>query len=225
MSSYMMGAMRDMDLHPDYQQESGMQRAKRQLSTSLEEPTRKLRRMKEVADETYANAPSAKDLRAAAKESYANAPSAREVRAVASERVKSAKAKALLTADELAMKAVQAAPELGVVAERTVARAEAVVASVSELQASALQHGAKMEGMVQAGVDALADKATQVARSTMLGAVNYLTPRLTWSSSVSGVLGGFGLTKAAPKSKMSGAPLQAENVPPPRGVGAGAERC
>ena len=74
--------MRDLDLHPDHlaaadaEAAPGMlQRAKRHassslesLSSSLEEPSSKLRRLRSTAEARYESAPSARELRAATRE-------------------------------------------------------------------------------------------------------------------------------------------------------------
>ena len=71
--------------------------------------------------------------------------------------------------------------------------------------------------MVQAGVDALQDKAVSAVRTSLWGAMSYMAPRMTWSN-----YGSLGFKSSKPEStvpveakRMVQLPsFQAENVPP-----------
>ena len=144
--------MRDLDLHPDHlaaadaEAAPGMlQRAKRHassslesLSSSLEEPSSKLRRLRSTAEARYESAPSARELRAATREavrdhvSMAAGATASEARLI----VRAANEEFDLMADEVAEVARKVDR-----AARKAARRTAQAASAVQAQAASAMQG------------------------------------------------------------------------------------
>ena len=148
--------MRDLDLHPDHlaaaslaaadASTAGMlQRAKRHassslesLSSSLEEPSSKLRRLRSTAEARYESAPSARELRAATREavrdhvSMAAGATASEARLL----VRAANEEFDLMADEVAE-----VPRKVDRAARKAARRTAQAASAVQAQAASAIQG------------------------------------------------------------------------------------
>lgn len=178
--------LRDIDLHPDHLVDTDgmLQRAKRQLSSSLEEPSGKLRRLRTTAEA----------LRTTAEARYETAPSARELRAATHEVVRDA---AVSSSSEVRLIVQAANEELDIMADEvaeagaTLARAAAhgtaqAVSAVQDVQAqaaSAVQgiqaHGAAMEKLATESIQAGTQQAVTAVRASLWGAMSYLQPRLT----------------------------------------------
>ena len=144
--------MRDLDLHPDHlaaadaEAAPGMlQRAKRHassslesLSSSLEEPSSKLRRLRSTAEARYESAPSARELRAATREAVRDHVSMAAGATTSEARlfVRAANEEFDLMADEVAEVARKADR-----AARKAARRTAQAASAVQAQAASAMQG------------------------------------------------------------------------------------
>eukprot|EP00320_Phaeocystis_rex_P009510 CAMPEP_0119056666 /NCGR_PEP_ID=MMETSP1178-20130426/1281_1 /TAXON_ID=33656 /ORGANISM="unid sp, Strain CCMP2000" /LENGTH=228 /DNA_ID=CAMNT_0007037415 /DNA_START=58 /DNA_END=744 /DNA_ORIENTATION=+ len=193
--------IRDLDLHPDHiASASGdaadgmLRRAKRQLSSSLEEQSGKLWRLRTTAEAHYENAPSARELRAATREAVRDNASIAAGAAVSA--VQAVDEELDLIADEVAEIARAAA-------QRTAAVAGAVQAQAASAVHGIQAHGAAMEKLAAAGTGF----AVSAARAGLRGAISYLQPRLTWAN-----VGNLGL-RAAPLAAPLAAKLGARPAP------------
>lgn len=156
---------RDMDLHPDYAAEPVVQRAKRQLSASVEEHSAKLRRLRSTAE-------------AKAYEVYDQAPSARELRATTREALREKTAAVVNEfSDELAMLADEVHA-----ASTAVKAAGSTVAAASVGLANGLHaHGVAQKQLVEAKVEAVKEQAVTAVKAGVWSAMSYLQPRVSWS--------------------------------------------
>ena len=198
-------SMRDIDLHPDANVRSSpfgspgmVQRAKRGLNASLEEPTRKLQRAKDAAVALSAEVPSARKLRAVAREGVLSQAQSLQDAAAMAARVATDRAtqashaiEAFEDAADEQLKVVEDAVEAGV--EQLQAHATSAMRSVHE-------QAVILEQAVEAGVNALQEKASTAVTGAIWGAMSYMAPRLKWSS-----LGALGL-RAEPVAPVADRP-------------------
>lgn len=195
--------IRDIDLHPDHVAEADapdgmLQRAKRQLSSSLEEPS--IRRLRTTAE----------SLRTTAEARYEAAPSAREVRAATRVAVRDhawvaagAAASAVKTANEefdlMADEVAEVGATIARVAAHRTAQAASAVQGAHAHAASAVKgmhaHGAAQLAAAEQLAAAGTEQAVTAVRASLWGAMSYLQPRLTWATA--GVLGFRAATQAA----------------------------